>query len=269
MEFAAVSTLVARELVAFPVPAWHRAERRVRFVLPRRIVWLLVGMLSGAFLAGGWLYSVQHWFVPKRFGEVVAGRVYRSGQLTPWVLSSVIADHRIRAIIDLNGTRQQSSLQLEEERIARELGVRHYRFPLRGNGTGELRNYAEAVRVLSECERRGVPVLVHCTAGVQRTGGVVALYRMFVQRQPAEVAYAELKTYGWRPERDATLMLFLNAHMAELAELLVKNGTIDRIPDHLPRLDEPLTASLSPAASRGNASARRGTLPALAHMAGW
>ena len=58
---------------------------------------------------------------------------------------------------------------------------------------------------------------------------------------PPEQALAELKHYGHDPRKNHTLIPFLNEHMGEWADALVKDGIIQRVPDPLPKLDPNLT----------------------------
>jgi protein tyrosine/serine phosphatase len=57
---------------------------------------------------------------------------------------------------------------------------------------------ADVVRVLRlASDSRNGPYLIHCQHGADRTGVVVALYRMLLQRWPREAALAELEEGGF------------------------------------------------------------------------
>jgi hypothetical protein len=79
-------------------------------------------------------------------------------------------------------------------------------------------------------------VLVHCSAGAQRTGACVAFYRLLVRREATPEVYRELMSYAWDPVSNVALTDYVNSHMGELAGLLVEKHVIDRVPDNLPRL---------------------------------
>jgi tyrosine-protein phosphatase SIW14 len=49
-------------------------------------------------------------------------------------------------------------------------------------------------------DRINHPVLVHCFAGIHRTGTMVGLYRMEFNRWPVDRAIAEMQLYGFEPE---------------------------------------------------------------------
>ena len=90
---------------------------------------------------------------------------------------------------------------------------------------------------VARSEREGKTVLVHCYAGSQRTGGVVALYRLLVLHwTPADVL-REMQQYKYDPVESPILLQYLNAHMREIATDLVADGTIPALPDPLPRFD--------------------------------
>ncbi|MFK7778388.1 MAG: hypothetical protein QM501_09725, partial [Gimesia sp.] len=60
----------------------------------------------------------------------------------------------------------------------------------------------------------------HCAAGAQRTGGVIAAYRMLVQKKTPEEAYQELLLYNWKPHKDQALLDYLNQNLAALSQRL-------------------------------------------------
>jgi hypothetical protein len=107
-------------------------------------------------------------------------------------------------------------------------------FPLKCNGTSDIKKYAGVIAAIVDARKNGKPVLVHCAAGAQRTGGVIACYRMLVEKKQPSLAYAELLRYGWHDEPDQVLLTYINTNMSELARLLEEMGVIDKIPDRLP-----------------------------------
>ncbi len=219
-----------------PLPLPLRATGTRRRAIQWRVVLAL--LFVSAVFTTIWHEGLKYRFIAKRWGVVVPGAVYRSGQLSRWVFDRQIADHGVTTIIDLNGVEKHDRNQHFEVARVRDLGIAHYRFPLGGDGQGDIRRYADALEVIDDCLRRGESVLVHCSAGAQRTGGAFAFYRVLLEgRSPAE-ACLEMRDYGWRPERDVELVPYLNAHVGELARLLVERGVLDRVPEPLPRFPE-------------------------------
>jgi protein tyrosine/serine phosphatase len=194
----------------------------------------MVACLLGAAF---WLWEevLEYHVIPKRWTAVEPGAIYRSGQLTATLVKQTLARHKIAVIIALNGDAPDNRDQQAELAAAEELGIRHMRFPLSGDGTGELANYARALEELVRAKRAGQPVLVHCSAGVMRTGGVIAFYRLLVEKRPASFVMKEFRRHWWDPD-DTDILEYINEHIAELAATLQQHGVIESIPDPLPVL---------------------------------
>jgi Dual specificity phosphatase, catalytic domain len=180
--------------------------------------------------------AVKYRFVPKRFGVVVPGEVYRSGQISAQQFAPTIEENGIDVVIDLNGIEPNDADQAAEIAAYGRLGLEHYRFRLRGNGTGDVGSYVAAIVKLAECHRDGKSVLVHCHAGTQRTGSVIAAYRLLVLGSSPREAYEELSRYGWDPETDQVLLDYLNRNLRQVAEELARRGLIEGLPEPLPVL---------------------------------
>jgi len=184
-----------------------------------------------------WVELVEDHVVPKRWAAVERGSIYRSGQLSPALIKKTLKRHKIDVIVDLTGDAPQDREQQAEMKAARDLGIRLTRFPLSGDGTGDLGSYAGAIAEIVRTRRQGDRVLVHCQAGVQRTGGVIACYRLLVERRSASSVIEELRENRWDPTDNPVLVPYINEHLGELAAILRDAGIIDEIPAPLPILD--------------------------------
>jgi protein tyrosine/serine phosphatase len=181
------------------------------------------------------LHKYEH--VPKRWGVVVPGKIYRSGQLTARMLRKSVAKHGITTIVDLQLNDLQDELLQGEVKYASEHGIRHFRFGLGGDGTGDVDHYVDAVDTVIQCARNNDPVLVHCAAGTQRTGGIVACYRLLEEGADPSAVVSELKDYEWNPNGDHELVDYLNEHLPYIAEQLAARGTLAERPAVIPRLE--------------------------------
>ncbi|WP_367870204.1 tyrosine-protein phosphatase [Luteolibacter sp. Populi] len=116
-------------------------------------------------------------------------KVWRSSQPQKYQFEALAKDHGIGEVLCL---RRWHS----DDEKGKNLELHHVRM-----NAGSVRNeeIVEALRVLVSAEK---PVLVHCLHGSDRTGAVVAMYRMVVQRWTREKAIAEFSDpqYGHHAE---------------------------------------------------------------------
>lgn len=135
-------------------------------------------------------------FWPKRWGVVQEGAIYRSGEPTPSATRRVVARHGIRTIIDLGAHTPGTPEETTAATLAEELGVKRYRFGLIGDATGDPNDYVLALRIMNDPAHQ--PVWVHCAAGSERTGCLVALHRVINDGWTPDDAYAETHRYDHR-----------------------------------------------------------------------
>ncbi len=149
-------------------------------------------------------------------------------------------------MIDLTGSDAGDPFQSAEARAITELGIRGLRFPMDGDGTGELEAVAAAVTALHRSMVRGEPVLVHCAAGVQRTGHVLSAWLLLVVGAAPDAVHEYMARFGWDPERSRAWPEQLNRRMPALAQLLRERGVISAVPGSLPWLPVAPAAEPSP-----------------------
>lgn len=205
----------------------------------RRSNRLLVVLLCIAVFAGGavlWQKVIKDYVIAKNFGVVEDGLIYRSGQISAGLIKNTLIKYKIHLIIILTGDKPEDVDQIAEKKAADELNIKILTFPLSGNGTGDPNLYIGAITALAESVRQKMPVLVHCTAGAQRTGGIIAAYRLLVERKDAAFAVSELKKYGWSFHKNPELLKYLNDNMEVFAEVLRQKGIIESAPSPLPKL---------------------------------
>jgi protein tyrosine/serine phosphatase len=144
----------------------------------------------------------------RRLREVSPGLVYRSGQLTAEGFAETVRRHGIRTVINLqddfpdpNVPRGfcQSGTVLESE-LCRQLGLRYVwiapdLLPRRFSDEQRPTAIDEFLKIMDD--ESTYPVLLHCKAGLHRTGCMVAVYRMEYEQWSPHRAVAEMKANGF------------------------------------------------------------------------
>ena len=184
--------------------------------------WLVAIILAVVLAIVGYQNLVHPNLFPKRFGVVVPGEIYRSGKLTTAALTKVIRKHDIKTVIDLGAwvvdTPANRRASQREQETVEALGTQRFVFQLIGDATGDPNDYAEALRLMLDPANR--PLLVHCGAGTERTGCVVALYRMHTEGMSLEEAYAEAERAGHSGKRNPHLRKVLEKWSGPILESL-------------------------------------------------
>jgi protein tyrosine/serine phosphatase len=103
----------------------------------------------------------------------VSDRVYRGAQPTDEGFAS-LSKLGIRTVIDLRELGEHS--QADEKKIVEAGGMRYVSIPMKGMST-PTNDQVSRVIALFEDSSAG-PVFVHCKRGADRTGAVIALYRI-------------------------------------------------------------------------------------------
>ncbi len=196
----------------------------------RRLKSLMAVLVVVALGVWGWEDFLKDRLVAKRWGVVVPGAVYRSGQISETLIKPTLEKNGIRVVVDLTGPEAGSPRQEAENRACEELGVEHLRFPLKGDGTGNITNYALALSAVLKAQAERKPVLVHCAAGSQRTGAAIYFYRTLILREPADAAFAEMRRFDMRPKHDRALLGYINENIAGLGVLLQQMGVVTQVP---------------------------------------
>ncbi len=144
----------------------------------------------------------------KRFREVTPGRVYRSGQMTEPGFAEQIRRHGIRTVINLQDDYPDPDIALHwrggrsvlESEMCNRLGVRYvFIAPDLVSRRDVPARRPEAVeRFLAVLDDpASYPVLIHCKAGLHRTGVMVAVYRMEYEGWSREAAMQEILDNGF------------------------------------------------------------------------
>lgn len=165
---------------------------------------------------------------PKNFDVVATGTLYRSGHLTPMATRSVVRRYGIKTIIDLGAYDKDPSGEVAAQKAADDLGVERRVFRLSGDGTGNPNAYVEALRIIVDPSKQ--PVLVHCSAGSERTGVCIMLYRELVEGKPPGSTMNETLEHGHDPSDNKKLSPYLAQWREKIAEAFRTGNEIEGQP---------------------------------------
>lgn len=135
--------------------------------------------------------------LPRNFGVVEEGKIYRGAQPTPADVEA-LARRGIRTIVKLNG-----GASADEDNAAARLGIRVVHVNLSARKVGTAAECGEVERAYAAMtDPHNWPVYVHCIHGRDRTGFLIGLYRERAEQWTYERVSRELAAYGhdrlWR-----------------------------------------------------------------------
>jgi hypothetical protein len=171
--------------------------------------WALIAGVVGAAVGMPvvlWRMDYAH---GKRLRELIPGRIWRSGQMTADGFEDAIDRCGFRTIINLQEDCVDPDLSLsfwdwrtvKESALCARRGVRYLVIqpdlvpPLEASGRRRPAAIDQLLAVLDD--DRNYPVLLHCRAGLHRTGVLSAVVRMEYQGWSNDRAFRELKEHGF------------------------------------------------------------------------
>ncbi len=174
-------------------------------------VWLrwTFGLLIAALILGIPLFHYRSVYAhAKRLREVSPGVLYRSGALTADGLRDAIHRYGLRTVINLQDEDADPSLpqhllggiRVKERELCEQYGVRYVflapdllpRRRVPAERPQSIDRFLEIMR-----DPKNHPVLIHCRAGLHRTGVMTAVYRMEFEGYSAAAALDELRANGF------------------------------------------------------------------------
>jgi len=156
-----------------------------RFLLRRGTILSLAASLT---LSSAWASS-QSENLPNF--QKVDDHVYRGAQPTNNGFKD-LAERGIKTVVDLRDIGEHS--QADEQKAVTDLGMRYVSIPMLGMSTPKDQQIAAVLALLNDVTTG--PVFVHCKRGADRTGTVIAVYRMFHDGWDSKRALSEAKSYG-------------------------------------------------------------------------
>ncbi len=138
------------------------------------------------------------WLAPVAFGlnlhAVVPGRVWRAAQPAPEEIARLADELDLRTVVNLRRAEDDEAWLEAERATAAGRGLAHRSVPLSGQSLPAPDVLRDLVHVLADAER---PVLLHCEAGVERSGLASAVV-LLLEGRPLEEARGQFGArYGY------------------------------------------------------------------------
>jgi tyrosine-protein phosphatase SIW14 len=181
-------------------PAWPR--------------WVAAIAIVATIIAVPIVYFRQVYETEKRLRVVTPGKFYRTGLPSSDVLRRTIREHGIKTVINLMDENPDPAMQKHylwdkpgtlESQVCAEEGAKFVFISWWGDKgllplqTATSENRPEVIdRFLEICDDpNNYPILIHCLAGLHRTGALVAIYRMEYEGMSVAEALNEMRANGY------------------------------------------------------------------------
>jgi protein-tyrosine phosphatase len=176
--------------------------------MTRAIRWALITCLFVIIVVAPVVHYRNVYTTGKRLRVIEPGRVYRSGQMTVAGFTDAVLRLGIKTVINVQDDFPDPDLELsfwdrrtiKESELCQQLKVRFVQLApdLIPRRTVPEHRPAAIDQFLDVLDDPGVyPVLIHCKAGLHRTGVLSAVYRMEYQGWSVAEAYRELLAHGF------------------------------------------------------------------------
>lgn len=189
-------------------PLGARRIMTKNYEVPRLLRWLLGGLIVVAIVA---IPTLRHRWVytdAKRLREVRAGVYYRCGCLTGNGFERALQHYQIRTVINLMEEDPDPNLskgyfggeRVREVDLCKKHNARYETIVVdfltqKQLDAGEQpKAIAQFLKIMEEAPK---PVLVHCKAGLNRTGVITAIYRMEYEGWTPAEALKDLRDNGF------------------------------------------------------------------------
>ena len=148
----------------------------------------------------------------KNFRKVSAG-IYRGGQPDRAALEELVSTG-FKTVVSLQ---KKKKVVEEEARNCGELGLDFISIPLNYSNPPRRKDVKQFLSVLDQSQKH--PIFVHCLHGKDRTGIMIALYRIVEESWTVHDAYKEMEACGFHKYR----LRPFKWHLFKFAENLEQN----------------------------------------------
>lgn len=174
--------------------------------------------MAGAGAFAGVCAEAARVFAGSNEHTVIPGKVYRSAQLKPDKLARVLAEKKIRTVINLRGCCPNMAWYQGEARATHAAGVSQEDITLSAK---RYPHPGEIARLIEVFDHTDYPAILHCAAGADRTGLACAIALLLLTDCDLSAARRQLwPRYGhFAVGRTGKLDVFLDYYDEWLAKL--------------------------------------------------
>jgi protein tyrosine/serine phosphatase len=169
-----------------------------------RFLRIVFGLCIAVLIVGGpVVYATYRQSMMRNFRLVREGVLYRSGQMSLAGLKLAVHDYGIKTVITLRDAAYPGDPppDLAEEKYCQVEEINYCRISPRTwwapDGSVPAEEGVKRFRAIMD-NPDNYPVLIHCFAGIHRTGAFCAVYRMEYEHWTNEQAIGEMRAYGYR-----------------------------------------------------------------------
>jgi tyrosine-protein phosphatase SIW14 len=186
------------------------------------------------------VYYRQTYRYAKRLRPVAEGKVYRSGCMTADGFREAVDKYKIKTIINLQDEAPDPAVlnhyftlrTTPESEVCRKLGVKFIFLPVElvnsrffpQTHPATIDNFLKIMD-----DPANYPVLIHCKAGLHRTGVLTALYREEYEGWTPSEALHELKSHGFGEFVSSTANPYIVQYVTQYQPRAQRASTADRI----------------------------------------
>ncbi len=171
-------------------------------------------------------YYRSVWEKGKRLRVAVPGKLYRSGQMTEAGFADAVRRYGIKSIVNVQQEFPDPTIRkdyltrdtLGEQEMCRNLGVKYIHVKPDLVHLSEYPKKKPAVldeMVTVYDDPNNYPMLIHCKAGLHRTGLLAALYRVEYQGWTVNDAYREMKAQGFGDKACTEANLYVKQYLLD------------------------------------------------------
>lgn len=177
----------------------------------------------------------------KRFRVVTEGKMYRSGCMTGNGLAAAIKDYKIRTVLNLMEEAPDPLLKphffapasVKESEVVEKAGARMVTLTVKYLPRNKARTERPETieRYLELLDNPdNYPILVHCKAGLHRTGVLIAVYRMEYEGWTRQQALAEVKANGFGELASTSANEYIQQYVLGYRPHLRPGRVVERLP---------------------------------------